>query len=721
MARRFFGPAVLLALAWAGEAAAQARADAPAQAEPADGGVEAVVVTARRPAAQTLLDRKVYTVTQDLQASSGVAADVLNKIPSVNVDADGVITLRGDSNVTILVDGKPSAQFVGAAQAMSLLQFPASDIERIEVLTNPPAQYRAEGSGGVINIVTRKTRRAGLSGAARASLGDKRRYVVGVDAAYNSGPLRLSGGLGMRQDAKERLINSDTTTLDPTSGQPVRAVQSQDERFRRKIPSVNATVGYDLGPTRSIDAAFSHRETDGIRYFDQHDTQAPLGGAPDSVSDRHSDGHEWNVTGSEGLTFEQKLGRPNETLTAAVQRSVYRERERYAYSNSYALPPAPDSFDDLRLSQDLKKAEYSLDYDLPMAADRELRLGYDHEADRNDFDDTGDDIDPVSGQPIANPAITNHFRYRQDVDAAYADYQRRLGEWRLDAGLRLEATHVTFVQLVDDVPGGRNDFAAYPSLHLDREVGDNGKISAAVSRRVTRPPPEALNPFVDTQDTHNLRAGNPNLKPQDTWSYELGWRRDGALSYGVTGYYRFDRNSITEIVEPVSDDVVLATKQNLPKRRSAGVELTASGRLGRAVSFSLSADLFHAQVDATALGAPGLASTTGANLKASVDWRPTSADDLQISFSRIDKLLTPQGYVDPVNLVNLGYKHDLTPALSLVATVTDLFNGQRQIRHIASPTLTQTYERHQLGRVAYLGAVYSFGGRKKKAAFDYDQ
>lgn len=124
--------------------------------------VQELTVTAGRAPVQTLIDRKVYTVTTDLQAGSGVAADVLNRIPSVNVDPDGGVTLRGQGSVTILVDGKPSAQFSGAAQGMSLLQFPAGEIDRIEVLTNPPSQYRAEGTGGVINIVTRKTHRSGV-------------------------------------------------------------------------------------------------------------------------------------------------------------------------------------------------------------------------------------------------------------------------------------------------------------------------------------------------------------------------------------------------------------------------------------------------------------------------------------------------------------------------------------------------------------------------------
>ncbi len=688
------------------------------------------MVTAQRPVAQTLIDRKVYTVSQDLQATSGTAADVLDNVPSVNVDADGNVSLRGDSNVTILVDGKPSAQFAGATRGLSLQQFPASDIERVEVLTNPPAQYKAEGSGGVINIITKKTRKAGLSGAGQLSLGDKRRFVLGLDGAYNAGKLKLSGGLGLRQDAKQRLTTSNREAVDPTST-PNTLVASQeriDEQLRRLIPSVKANLDYELDSRQSLGVSFSHRELDGVRYFDQYDQSGPPGQAPTSISNRHSDGHDWSVDASEGAHFEQKLWRSGETISFALVRSVTRERERYFYRNTSPLPAADPTFDDLHLSLDLIKTEFSADYDLPLANDRELKLGYDLEDDRNAFDNVGDTVDPATGRPVVNPAVTNHFRYRQRVNAAYGEYQTPLGPWRLQAGLRLEAADISHLQITGDIAGARRDFAAYPSLSLDRSFGEAAKLLASISRRVTRPDPEALNPFRDSQDIHNLRAGNANLLPQDTWSYELGYTVAAkALTYGATAYYRFDRNSVTDITQPISADVVLVTKTNLPKSRSAGFEFTANGKLNRTLSYALSGNLFYSEIDAAALGAGsgagGLRSTAGLNLKASLDYRPTSVDTAQISLSRTDKRLTPQGFVSAINLVNLGYKRQLRPDLSLVLTVTDLFDGQRFQRLISTPQLRDDYLRHQIGRIASVGVVYSFGTQKKPKsnAFEYDQ
>jgi outer membrane receptor for ferrienterochelin and colicin len=261
-------------------------------------------------------------------------------------------------------------------------------------------------------------------------------------------------------------------------------------------------------------------------------------------------------------------------------------------------------------------------------------------------------------------------------------------------------------------------------LHLDRSLSEQSTLSFSLGRRVTRPDPEALNPFVDRQDTQNLRAGNPNLRPEDTQSFEIGYSVDSTQwSYGLTGYLRRNRNSVTDVTQVVSADVVLITKENMAKDSAGGIEFTANGHISRRVSYSLSGNLFHAEIDAAALSATGLKSTTGLNTKASLDYHLTASDTVQISFSRSDKRLTPQGYVSAIDLVNLGFKHQIHPNLSAVVTVSDLFDGQVFRRFVGTPTLTDRYEREQVGRIAYVGLVYAFGATKKDKpnGFDYEQ
>ena len=702
-----------------------------AQSQPAPAAgraVEGVTVTAVRPKEQILLDRRVYSITTDLQATTGVAADILNQIPSVDVDADGNISLRGDPNVTILVDGKPSAQFSGGSRGLALQQFPAQDIDRIEVMTNPPAQYKAEGSAGVINIITRKTRKAGLSGTADLSVGDKRRFVAALSGAYNVGRLKLNGGFTLRQDDKERQVTDHRAAVDPTSptGALVKSQETIDEHFIRLTPQVKVGADYDLSDRQTLGLALSHREQTGKRFFLQNDQSGPVAGPPDSVTDRRSNGYEWNIDESESVHFDQKLSRTGELLSLAYQRSVYRERERYAYLNDNVLPVGPPSQDRLRLSNDLIKQEASADYTLPMSHGRSLKLGYDFEDDRNRFDNVGDNVDPLTGALLDNPNVTNHFRYHQQVHAGYAQYEAPFGPWTLQTGVRLEQTNVHFLLITGNMPGGQSYFRAYPSLNLERKLGDDAKLTLSVSRRVTRPDPEALNPFTDFQDTHNLRAGNANLLPQDTWAYELGYT--GAVktvNYAATAYYQFNRDSFTVVTEPVAADVTLTRQENLPKSKAAGLDFNVSGKLWSRLSYAASGNLFYSQINATSLGvagASGLRDTLGLNAKASLDWKPTSADTAQISFSRTDKRLTPQGSIGAINLVNLGYRRKLWGGLSAVATVTDLFDGQRFQRIVTTPTLRDNYNRHVFGRIAYLGLSYTFGGTRKAkpSSFEYD-
>jgi outer membrane receptor protein involved in Fe transport len=264
----------------------------------------------------------------------------------------------------------------------------------------------------------------------------------------------------------------------------------------------------------------------------------------------------------------------------------------------------------------------------------------------------------------------------------------------------------------------------YPSLNLERPLDAQATLSFGYSRRLARPNPDDLDPYIDRHDSQNLQGGNPNLLPQQSQSLEAGYRVEAEKqTYGVSAYLRRFTNSFTDLTTLAGPGVLLTTKANLPSSKAGGFEFNTDGPLARTLSYRLAGNLFYSQVDATALGASGLASTTGLNLKASLDYRPTAIDTAQLSATRADKRLTAQGYIAAINLLNLGYKRQLSPDLTLVATVSDLFNGQRQVRTVNTTTLTETYERDQAGRIAYIGLVYTLGAQKKSksAAFEYDQ
>jgi outer membrane receptor for ferrienterochelin and colicin len=719
-ARRFRYGLCPLVIGLAGAVAAAADESPPAPPT----SVEPIVVTAQKLEVESYIDRKVYSVTSDVQSTFGSLSDILTLIPSVEVDSAGIVSLRGDTNVLILIDGKPSTQFSGAAAGDNLQSIPAADIERIEILTTPPAQYKADGAAGVINIITRKKHPEGESGSVQSSLGSGGRAVVGANGSYKSGPLSVSATAGYRHDYRHRLIQSDTVAPDPTTAQLIDNTSTIDERIRRAVPTASLSGEYELNARQSLSAAVTWGERGGRRtYTELNDTLTPAGVVIGSAR-RLSSGHDPETDFDAKLGFSQKLTESGQALDFSLHRSTSRQHEHYDYVNDSFLPPAATAYNNLSFHEDHAITEAGADYTLPLSKARSLKLGYAFEQDDYRFANIGANVDPVTGMQIIDPTLTNDFKFRQQINAVYASYQQSVGVWTLLGGLRAELTDTDAELLTNQTATRGSYFELYPSLHVDRGLTDQSTLSFGASRRVTRPDPDNLNPYVDHEYTPNLRAGNPDLRPQYTQSYEIGYGFDGrGSSYGVTGYYRLNRDSVTDVTEYLGNGLSLTTKTNLPKNNSAGFEFSANGHIFSKLTYGLSGNLFHSQIDATALGISGLQSTTGLNAKLKLDYRPTVDDSAQITVTRSDKRLTPQGYVSAINIVNLGYKRQLSSDLKAVVTVSDLFNGQRYRRFASTPTFTQEYQRVVTGRILYFGLVYSFGSTKKEKQpnFEYDK
>ncbi|HEY0748476.1 MAG TPA: TonB-dependent receptor [Steroidobacteraceae bacterium] len=724
---RFPGaPLMVLALAWAFAYAcvAEAADEPPPTPTPTPAPeVATIVVTSEKLNVETLIDRKVYSVASDVQSTFGSLSDILSVIPSVDVDPDGLVSLRGDSNVLILIDGKPSTQFSGPSAGDNLQSIPAKDIERIEVLTTPPAQFKADGAAGVINIITRKKRPQGVAGSLQGSLGNGGRYVTGANGSYSSGPLTASITAGYRQDYKQRTTRSDLKSQDPVTLLVSDSGSTINERIRREVPTVGVSAEYALNERQSISASASWANRGGLRtYTELNDTSAPSG-ILTSSSRRLSSGHDPENDYDQKLGFSQKLGRPDETLEFSLHRSASQQHEHYDYTNDSFIPPSATFYNNLDFHEDKSTTEFDADYGLPLSKTRSLKLGYAFERDdyRNNY--VGNNIDPVTGAQVLDPNLTNDFKFRQQINATYASYEASAGAWDWLGGLRAEFTSTDAQLLTTQMSTAGSYFDLYPSLHVDRSLSEQSKLSFGASRRVMRPDPDNYNPYIDREYTPNLRAGNANLRPQFTQSFEAGYGYEGhGLSYGVTGYYRRNKDSVTDVTEYLGNGLSLTTKTNLPKSDSAGFEFQSNGRLIPKVTYSVSGNLFYSQIDASALGLSGLQSTTGLNAKLKLDYRPTGDDSAQITITRTDKRLTPQGYVSAINLVNFGYKRQLKTDLTAVATVSDIFNGQRYRRFASTPTFTQEYQRITQGRIVYVGLVYSFGSAKKdKQGFDYDK
>ena len=685
---------------------------------------DTIVVQGQKFNVESRIDRKIYSVPEEAQTELGALSDVLSEIPSIDVDPDGVVSLRGDTNVLVLIDGKPATQLQGSKAGENLQSISAKDIERIEVLTTPPAQYKAEGAAGMINIITRKRRaKDSATGSLQGSLGDGGRSLMSANGSYGGKRVSAALSAGYREDYRQRTVETELTGTDPTSGQVLVSRNRIDEHSIRGIPSIDFSGEVDPNDRQSLSGAASWTRRGGLRTYSQVSDSILGADTVTSSTERFSRGHDPENDYNTTLRFTQKLSEPGETLDVSLHRSISHQRERYDYTNDAFVPPAPTFYNYLTFTEDHGVTEADLDYALPLSKTQALKLGYSFEEDGYGFDNLGANVDPASGAQTINPALTNDFRFRQHIHSLYQSYQGSFRAWTLLAGLRTEYTTTDARQITDNSSTQTHYTDVFPSLHVDRTLSDESTLSFGASRRISRPNPSNLNPFLDYEYTPNLNAGNPYLRPQFTQSFDLGYDYEGRrTSYGVTGYYRRNKDSATDVTQYLGDGLSLTTKSNLPKNDSAGVEFSLAGRLMSKLSYSLSGDAFYTQIDATALGAPGLKSTSGVNAKAKLDYRPVSSDSAQITFTRTDKRLTPQGSISAINVVNLGYKHTFTAALTAVATVSDVFSGQRYTRVASTPLFTQIYQRRVEGRVAYVGVIYSFGGTKKEqeSKFEYD-
>src|SRR5579871_966091 len=317
---------------------------------PANGSLQTIVVQGQKLSVETQIDRKVYRVPEDAQSTLGTLSDVLSVIPSVDLDPDGVVSLRGDSNVLILIDGKPTTQLQGSKAGENLQSISALDIERIEILTTPPAQFKAEGAAGVINIITReRNAKESASGLLQESLGDGRRSLVTASGSYGSKEFQGSVNAGYRQDYRQRAIQSQLIGPDPTTGRVLDSRDYESQHIRRNVPSIGLSGEYDLNEQQALMGTANRLSRGGLRTYTQLDDSALPNDAVTSSTRRLTSGHDPENDYDTGVLLSQKLNKSGETIDVSVHRSISHQHEHYDYVNDSFVPPAPTLYNYLDL------------------------------------------------------------------------------------------------------------------------------------------------------------------------------------------------------------------------------------------------------------------------------------------------------------------------------------------------------------------------------------
>ena len=683
--------------------------------------VPSVTVSAERPTGR--IDRQVYDVKSDVNSTNGSAADALNNVPSVAVDPDGTVSLRGSTNVQILVDGKPSAMLQGDNRGAALNALPSDDIESIEVINNPGAQFGNDGGGGpILNLVMRRNKRPGGVGVVNANAGSGGRYNSAVSGSYNEGPWGFQGGINFRHDGRDSTSQTERERIDPVSGVSTRSSQTSSGKGLNDSAGLNGTVSYNIGQQDKLVGTWSYNKRSNDQHgLDRYLSYAPMGGLSSApIGTISSDYLRTGLRQGDSLNygwggqFEHKGDLDGELLRLDFRVSSTQNDSDSAYANQYSISDrgALDTRSRQSSQTGNRIADFTGDYERPLGAGS-LKLGFKAASNEGNFDTRYLNVDPFTNAEIVNPARTNMFAVREDNLALYGSYQWRLNEsWGMLAGLRAEYTGNHIDQLTQGVAVDNHYLSFIPSLFATYKMANKSNVRLAYARRIRRPNVNDLNPYVVYRDEFNVSSGNPNLRPTKIDSVELGYETNlGVLDTAVRAYARRESDLISERRYFISESVLLTTRENGGSTRSSGLEFTASGKILPKLQVNLSGNVaFQQQRVDDDLDEDSLRSAASFRIRGRFNYQLTDADQLQLMLNRQGKTLFGQGYRQANTTVNFSVRHAITPKLNVVMNVTDVFNTNK----IETITDIATLQEHSLrrfdGRIVYVGLSYRFGG-----------
>lgn len=547
------------------------------------------------------LDRKVFDVEADLAAAGTSASELLENIPSIEVDNDGEVSLRGNSSVTIWINGK-DAGLTSDNRADILEQLPAESIQRVEIITNPSAKYSPEGTAGIINIVMKRGSLLGYYGAARASANTWGGYNANGSVNFNTGKWETSFSIGYRHNRSKRYNSSDRTYDDLTY-----LNSDQERENNRDGIFMRGSVTYYHNEQNEIYlngfGMFGWNKNEGSTdYLSNRATEALVGQA--SLSDGNNQGG--IVTAGYKHTFGE-----NHTLDISTSFNGWHGPFNNTTDNRYEYPSADgsgvDVVEEWQSQQNEirnRNVEYQADYTLPIAGKFKLEAGYDG---RNSHEDSPVStlVGPSENQMQIDPDQYNRFIYDQNIQAAYATFGGNVGNLSFQAGVRGEYWKVTtqslaYGQSVSDVePFTTDHFQLFPSAFLSYSFPRQNEMQINYTRRIRRPWGGQLNSFRNTSDPTNISYGNPLLNPEYSNAFELNYIKtwDEHMT-SASVYYRSTDNVIQRI--NFIDDrtgIMNSTFDNVSQSVSAGTEIIIKNTFFRIFDLTTTANLFYYRLD----------------------------------------------------------------------------------------------------------------------------
>lgn len=610
--------------------------------EPNVQALEAAEIVEQRSTLEMMIDRKVFRVGDDLNSAGANATELLRNVPSVDVDIDGNLSLRGSGNVTILIDGRPSG-LVGSATQSLLEQIPASSIDRVEIITSPTAKYDPEGVAGILNIILKKDKLEGKHGQVSVTWGSDENHSGSVNGNMRGQKLNFSFNAGWNKRNNFRW--GDSERLQAFGGELEGAYDSLSTLLSNSYAdneshSWNVRAGLDWMPSSKTTWNLgvrtnqsNNRGVEDVVNLETWSTDAVGGFTRYGLSSRD------NASTDLDLGYEHKYGERH-TLQAFARWS---QREGVSHDSLWQdLPSA--ALDSAYLSNaNLNdggnwNTTVQADYEKPLDHDGKLELGY-----KTILRESNEDQRFWQRDSARTPFEQAYdFRYREDIHAAYVTWGRKYGAWGVQVGGRGEVVYTTaelqgdsadLAAAVEQLGGDEalfvNDYVSfYPSANLSYTVDDRNQWVLSYNRRVNRPRGRQVNPFVDNADPRNLRYGNPFLRPEYTDGLEFGHQlTTKAVTLTTSLFYKTTRDVIRRYIEVAETGVAYRTFVNLARQSNSGLEVVAMWRKGRTLQVRLNGSVYYQSTDgsnlAPDLGNNGFQGNAGYQVSALVkgDWK----------------------------------------------------------------------------------------------------
>ena len=661
-----------------------------------------MVITATRAPVVKKLDQTVHDVANLARAANGSAQDVLQSAPEVSMTADGRLAVKGNPQVTVLIDGKPAASLSGdgEARAVALQTMSGADIASVEVITNPSAAYNANG-GAIVNIVLKRNRKPGAHGQLQGSVAEGRLWNGGASGDLTSGKLGVHGNLTLRHDGTEKIRASSVDWNNPATGQAGQTSQSSQVFIRRAVAGAGLGLDYALGDTESLSLSTRYTQRKSRPLFDVLNAERENGA--DTVFHRISYGPNQQSDSSASLAYSRQG--QGAAFKAMFQHSGTTTLVDKSYRDVYLQPARATTRS--RGATDTARRTNQATIDWSQASARgQWGLGLDIEDQADRFGNYQAAIDAATGVEIPDVDTTNGYAVASRRMAVYVTDKISHGQWAALLGARAERLALRVEPALGVNQVGHSQ-ALNPSVHLRYARSDSVDYTFSYRRSLQMPDPRDYNPYTTYIDAQNLSRGNPGLKPQLLNSLEVGGNTEARRSsHGWTAFYRTSRDTVFDD-RSFADKVLITSRQNGGQARSAGVTVSFDWTPFSSLRLGVDGGVYRVRLVTPDLDAAVRQSGIAHYLNARAVYT-MGPDHVALDAHGQSAVITPLGRSGSTSSVNVTWKHQLSPNLSITVNANDIFDGSRRTYAVDTRTFRQAGYDHFVARRIYVGVVRKF-------------